>query len=184
MADFFPALEPKHEEMLANAPMYFVATAAPTGHVNLSPKGLDTLRILSPSRVAYLDLTGSGNETAAHLLQSNRITLMACSFTRTALILRIYGTARSIQPGQPEWSELIALFPQITGTRQIFDIAIETVQTSCGYGVPQMELVAQRDTLVKWAKGKTAQELEEYRATNNLSSIDSFPTGLQSPSDQ
>lgn len=182
MAQFFPSLEPAHEELLASAPLFFVATAAPEGHVNVSPKGLDTLRILSPTRLAYLDLTGSGNETAAHILQSNRITLMVCSFTRMAMILRVYGTARSVKPGDAEWPSLIADFPEIVGTQQIFVIDIETVQTSCGYAVPQMELVAQRDTLVKWAEAKTPEELDAYRAKKNLVSIDSFPTGLQSPS--
>lgn len=184
MAQFFPALEPAHEQMLAEAPMFFVATAAADGRVNVSPKGLDTLRVLSPEQLAYLDLTGSGNETAAHLLQINRITLMICSFTRTALILRVYGTARSVQPGDGEWDALLANFPQIPGTRQIFVIDIETVQTSCGYAVPQMELVAHRDTLVKWAQNKGPQELSAYRAEKNLLSIDSYPTGLQSPSNR
>ena len=182
MAEFFPSLEPAHEELLTMAPLFFVATAAAEGRVNLSPKGLDTLRVLSPTRLAYLDLTGSGNETAAHILQCNRITLMVCSFTRSAMILRIYGKARSVQPGDDEWDALLAQFPEIPGTRQIFVIEVETVQTSCGYAVPQMELVAHRQTLVKWAEAKTPQELQEYRTKNNLTSIDSYPTGWQSPS--
>ena len=184
MAQFFPSLEPAHVEMLEAAPLFFVATAAPDGHVNVSPKGLDTLRILSPTQLAYLDLTGSGNETAAHILQCNRITLMICSFTRMALILRVYGSARSVQPGDSDWPALSAEFPEIPGTRQIFVIDIETVQTSCGYAVPQMEVVAQRETLVKWAQAKTPQELDAYHAKKNLVSIDSFPTGLRSPSNR
>ena len=184
MAEFFPALEPAHEKMLSEAPLFFVATAAPEGRVNLSPKGLDTLRILSPSQLAYLDLTGSGNETAAHILQCNRITLMVCSFTRMAKILRVYGTARSVQPGDREWDPLAAGFPKIPGARQFFVIEIETAMTSCGYAVPQMEVVAQRDTLVKWAQNKTPQELDAYHAKKNLISIDSYPTGLQSPSNR
>lgn len=184
MAEFFPALEPAHREQLENAPLFFVATAAPSGRVNLSPKGMDTLRVLSPSQVAYLDLTGSGNETAAHILQCNRITLMICSFTRTALIMRVFGSARSVKPGDTEWETLAARFPQIPGMRQFFVIDIDKVQTTCGYGVPQMELVAQRETLVKWAQAKSDDELEEYRATNNEFSIDGFPTGWRSPSNQ
>lgn len=180
MASFFTSIEPAHREMLESAPLFFVATAAPDGHVNVSPKGLDTLRILSPTRLAYLDLTGSGNETAAHILQCNRITLMTCSFTRNAMILRVYGTARSVKPGDPEWHEHLALFPKIAGTRQIFLIDVEKVQTSCGFAVPEMELVAERQTLVKWAEGKSPQELEEYRVQNNLTSIDSYPTGWRS----
>lgn len=180
MAQFFDALEPDHEKALADAPVFFVATAAPQGRINLSPKGMDTLRVLSPSQIAYLDLTGSGNETAAHILADNRITLMICSFTRTALILRVYGRARSVQPGDAEWGGLIGHFPDIAGTRQIFVIDVESVQTSCGYAVPQMELRAERQTLVKWAENKGQQGLTEYRFTKNQVSIDGLPTGLQS----
>jgi len=179
MAEFFSALEPAHEAVLAAAPVYFIATAGPEGHVNLSPKGLNTLRVLSSTQLAYLDLTGSGNETAAHIRLANRITLMVCSFTRTALILRVYGTARSVQPGDDEWAALYSHFMALPGARQIFVIDVETVQTSCGYAVPQMELVAERQTLVKWAAGKSAAELDEYRANKNVTSIDGYPTGLQ-----
>ncbi len=180
MAEFFTALEQSHREALESAPVYFVATAPAQGRINLSPKGMDSLRVLGPTRIAYLDLTGSGNETAAHLLENDRITLMICSFTRNALILRVYGRGRSIQPGDAEWDDLIAHFPVIAGTRQIFSIDVETVQTSCGYAVPQMELVAERQTLVKWAEGKGDEGLADYRSTKNMVSIDGMPTGLHS----
>ena len=177
MADFFDKLEPAHAQMLTDAPLYFVATAAAEGRINLSPKGYDTLRVLSPETVAYLDLTGSGNETAAHLLQVNRITLMVCSFNRNALILRVYGSARSVKPGDAEWPELIAQFDELPGTRQIFVISVESVQTSCGYAVPQMEVVAERETLIKYAENKGPEGLADYRQQKNLFSIDGFPTG-------
>lgn len=180
MAQFFDALEPDHEKALADAPVFFVATAASQGRINLSPKGMDTLRVLSATQVAYLDLTGSGNETAAHLLADNRITLMICSFTRTALILRVYGSARNVQPGEPEWDGLICHFPNLAGARQIFVVDVESVQTSCGYAVPQMEFVAERQTLVKWAHGKGPEDLAEYRSTKNRVSIDGLPTGIHS----
>lgn len=179
MAEFFSALEPQHSEALASAPVFFVATAPKEGRINLSPKGMDTLRVLSPTRIAYLDLTGSGNETAAHLLENDRITLMICSFTRTAQILRVYGHAHNVQPSDAGWDALISHFSPIAGTRQIFVIDVDCVQTSCGYAVPQMELVAERQTLVKWAEGKGADGLAEYRSAKNTLSIDGLPTGLQ-----
>jgi len=180
MAEIFAALEQSHREALEAAPVYFVATAPAEGRINLSPKGMDSLRVLSPTRLAYLDLTGSGNETAAHLLENDRITLMIYSFNRNALILRVYGRGRSVQAGDSEWDCLIGKFPAIAGIRQIFSIDVETVQTSCGYAVPQMELIAERQTLVKWAEGKGEQGLADYRSTKNMVSIDGMPTGLHS----
>lgn len=180
MAEFFDALEPAHEEALESAPVFFVATAASEGRINLSPKGMDSLRVLSQKQIAYLDLTGSGNETAAHILANNRITLMICSFTRKALILRIYGQARSVKPRDADWQELRSQFGDFPGVRQIFVIDIDSVQTSCGYAVPQMELVAERQTLVKWAEGKGEDGLIDYRKTKNTVSIDGLPTGLNS----
>ena len=127
------------------------------GHVNLSPKGGDTFRVLGPNRACYLDLTGSGNETAAHLLQNGRMTVMFCSFTRMAQILRLFGTGRGgRQSGCGRSRELLALFPDYPGVRQIVVIDIAEVETSCGYQVPLMDYVAERDTLSKWAQGKGA----------------------------
>ncbi|MEZ5655432.1 MAG: pyridoxamine 5'-phosphate oxidase family protein [Sphingobium sp.] len=179
MAEFFSQLSDEHKTALESAPVFFVATAPQDGRINLSPKGMDSLRVLSPMQVAYLDLTGSGNETSAHLRENDRITLMICSFTRNALILRIYGRARNVQPDDTEWESLIGHFPAIAGTRQIFVIDVESVQTSCGYAVPQMELVAERQTLVKWAEGKGDEGLATYRSQKNMVSIDGRPTGLK-----
>lgn len=177
MAEFFQSLDPKHEALLAAAPVYFVATAPKDGRINLSPKGMDTLRVISPTEVAYLDLTGSGNETAAHLLDDGRITLMVCSFDRTAMILRLYGKGRSVQPADAQWAELVARFPQTPGTRQIVVIAIDSVQTSCGYAVPVMDVVRERDTLRKYAANLGEDAMLEMRA-KTLHSIDGLPTGL------
>jgi hypothetical protein len=136
--------------------IFFVASAPldPAGHVNLSPKGLDCLRVLSPHRVAYLDLTGSGNETSAHLLENGRITFMFCAFDGPPNIVRLYGQGRVILPDSPEWPELSALFPPYPGTRQIVVADIDRVQTSCGYAVPLYEFVDDRETLIKWAEVK------------------------------
>lgn len=150
MAEFFDRLEDDHVAMLSKQPVFFVATAAADGRINLSPKGYDALRVLGPNRVVYLDLAGSGNETHAHLAVDGRITLMACNFEQPALILRLYGRGRAVLPQDADWDELAAHFTLLPGTRQIFDIAVETVQTSCGYGVPFMGFERERDTLTKY----------------------------------
>ena len=149
MADFFDALTDKHVAMITAQPVFFVATAAPDARINLSPKGYDAFRVLSPTRVAYLDLGGSGNETNAHLLADGRITVMFCNFRQPANILRIYGRGEPVLPWERGWDEISAHFDLLPGTRQIFDIAVESVQTSCGWGVPLMTLEKERHTLVK-----------------------------------
>ena len=149
MAEFFDALNEKHAEMIGKQPVFFVATAAADGRINLSPKGYDAFRILSPTQVAYLDLAGSGNETHAHLTADGRITIMFCNFEQPALILRIYGRGHFVMPRDAEWEGLAANFALLPGTRQIFVIDVESVQTSCGWGVPFMTLESERDTLKK-----------------------------------
>ena len=157
-------------------PVFFVASAplSGDGHVNLSPKGLDCLRILSPHRVAYLDLTGSGNETAAHVWENGRITLMFCAFAGPPRILRLYGHGEVVLPGTDAWAGLIGLFPTYPGTRQIITVTISRVQTSCGFAVPLMEYRQQRDTLVRWAEAK-GDELPRYRDQKNARSMDGLP---------
>jgi hypothetical protein len=150
MADFFAALTDDHVAMIARQPMFFVATAAQGARINLSPKGYNCFRVLSPTRVAYLDVGGSGNETNAHLLADGRITMMFCNFQQPALILRIYGRGEPVVPWDRGWEELAPHFALLPGTRQIFDIAIESVQTSCGWGVPVMKLEKERATLLKY----------------------------------
>jgi hypothetical protein len=180
MAEFFSELEQSHKDFITAQAMFFVATApSKGGRISLSPKGLDSFRVLSPQQVAYLDITGSGNETAAHTLENGRITLMFCSFTRNPLILRLYGQGRSVQPGDGEWPGLYSRFPTEPGVRQIMLIDVASLQTSCGYGVPLYELVSERETMRRWADSKTPEELEAYRRKKNTTSIDGLPTGLK-----
>lgn len=164
MAEFFDALNEAHTAMIAAQPVFFVATAAEGARINLSPKGYDCFRVLSPDRVAYLDLGGSGNETNAHMLADGRITLMFCNFRQPALILRIYGRGEPVVPWDRGWEELAEHFTMLPGTRQIFDIAVESVQTSCGYGVPLMTLERERPTLLKHhAKADPVEWAGKYR---------------------
>ena len=176
MADFTETLTDDHIAMIARQSVFFVATAAADARINLSPKGLDdTLRVLSPTRVAYLDLGGSGNETNAHLLADGRITLMVCNFQQPALILRIYGRGSPVLPMDAEWDELATHFTLLPGTRQIFDIAVESVQTSCGWGVPLMDYEKDRATLVKYHAQSDPAKWEQKMA-GRTRSIDGLPT--------
>jgi hypothetical protein len=177
MGKTFEGITPELAEFIRAQSVFFVASAptGPDGRVNLSPKGLDTLRVLAPDRVAYLDLTGSGNETAAHLGENGRITLMLCSFERAPRILRLYGRGRAVLPGDAEWATLQPLFPDIPGTRQIIVAQLTRVQTSCGFGLPLMELRGERQALVRWAEAKGSAGLAEYRRRKNVESIDGLP---------
>ncbi len=174
--DFTDHITPDHEAMIARQAVYFVATAANEGRINLSPKGLaDSFKLLGPNRVAYLDLGGSGNETHAHLAADGRITIMMCNFEQPALILRIYGRGRPVLPQDDDWAELAGHFSLLPGTRQIFDIAVESVQTSCGWGVPVMTLDQERETLVKYhAQADPAKW--EAKVAARTRSIDGLPT--------
>jgi hypothetical protein len=178
MAEFFDALSEKQTAMIEAQPVFFVATAAIDGRVNLSPKGYDAFRVLSPTQVAYLDLGGSGNETHAHVMadqpDKGRITVMFCNFQQPALILRIYGKGRPILPQDAEWEALAANFDLLPGTRQIFVIDIDSVQTSCGWGVPFMGLEGERETLQKAHRQSDPAEWEAKMA-GRTSSIDGLP---------
>jgi hypothetical protein len=179
MAEFTDALTDKQIAMIAAQPVFFVATAAADGRINLSPKGYDAFRVLSSTRVAYLDLGGSGNETHAHLAADQadpgRITVMFCNFQQPALILRIYGRGRAVLPQDADWDALAAHFALMPGTRQIFDIVVESVQTSCGWGVPFMALEGERDTLKKAHRQSDPAAWEAKMAKRTLS-IDGLPT--------
>lgn len=179
MARFFDTLTPSHLEFIAQQKIYFVASAPQRGRVNLSPKGMDTFRVLSTSRVGYLDATGSGNETAAHLADNGRVTIMMCSFTTAPLIFRVYGRGRVVHDRDPDWSQLRPLFgPAMPGERQLVIAEIESIQTSCGFGVPFFDYRGERDTLVDYAVRKGPDAMAAYRAEKNLRSIDGLPTGL------
>lgn len=174
MADFSDHITPAHQAMIGRQSVYFVATAAEAGRINLSPKGYDSFRILGPNRVAYLDLAGSGNETHAHLLADGRITVMMCNFQQPALILRLYGTGKPVLPADDAWEELAAHFTILPGTRQIFDIAVETVQTSCGWGVPVMTVEHERQTLLK-AHAQADPAAWQAKVAGRTQSIDGLP---------
>ena len=178
MAAVHSCITPELETFILAQPMFFVGTAplSPEGHVNVSPKGLDTFRIISPTRVAYLDLTGSGNETAAHVLENGRITFMFCAFSDPPKILRLYGTAQTVRQDDQDWARMASLFPDLPGARQLIVARIARVQTSCGFGIPVMQLVGQRDLLPQWAEKKGPTGLAEYRDKKNRTSIDGLPT--------
>jgi len=176
----YDSIDDDQRAFIAAQEMFFVASAPlnPAGHVNLSPKGLDCFRVLAPTRVAYLDLTGSGNETSAHLRENGRITLMFCAFTGPPKILRLYGRGETVLPGGNRWAELSPLFNEYLGARQIIVAEIDRVQTSCGFAVPHFEYVDQRDTLLRWASAKGDDGLRTYRYGHNARSIDGLVTPL------
>ena len=192
MGQVYPELDQRLVQFIAGQPVFFVATApcldsaGSGGHVNVSPKGYrDTFAVLDPLTVAYLDLTGSGAETIAHLRQNGRITLMFCSFDATPKVLRIYGTGRAVLPADPEWPGLAAHFGPAAGTgrgggdrdaeRAIIVVAIDRIADSCGYAVPVMELSFERDLLARWSERKSAEDLAAYRVKHNSESIDGLP---------
>jgi hypothetical protein len=176
MATAYDEISDDLAQWIGAQPMFFVATApADGGHVNVSPKGLDTLRVLGPTRVVYLDLTGSGIETIAHLRDNGRITLMWCAFEGAPRIARAYGTGRVHGVGTPEFDALATHFAPIPGMRSIIEVDVERVSTSCGYAVPLMQFEGQRDRLVKWAEAKGDDALPAYRASKNAASIDGLP---------
>jgi hypothetical protein len=158
-------------------PVYFVATApsGPDGHVNLSPKGYDTLRVLDEHTVAYLDLTGSGVETIAHLRENGRITLMVCAFEGPPRIVRLYGTGEVVLPGDAGWEQMRARFPERSGARAIIRAGIDRISSSCGFAVPFMELVGDRETLSQWSDRKSPEDLAAYQGEKNAVSIDGLP---------
>ncbi len=157
--------------------LFFVATAplSANGHINLSPKGLDSFRILGPRKVAYLDLTGSGIETLAHARENGRITLMFCAFEGPPKIVRIHGRARAIEPGMQGFDELAAVFPALPGLRSIIIVEAERISDSCGYGVPLYRFEGERSTLIDWAVKKGPQAVRDYQLSKNRLSIDELP---------
>ena len=181
MGKIFTELTESHRSFIAQQKIFFVGSAPNSGRVNLSPKGLDSLRVLNTRRVAYLDLTGSGNETAAHLLENGRITLMFCAFDGAPLILRLYGEGHTVLPQEAEWQELRPLFgPFIPGERQITVVSVSSVQTSCGFSVPFFSYIGDRTQLTEWAEKKGEAGLAEYRSEKNVHSIDGLPTPFSS----
>ena len=179
MAKFFPRLDAGLRDFIAEQKIFFTATAPADGRINLSPKGMDTLRCVDDRTVAYLDLTGSGNEAAAHLAADGRMTVMMCSFSESPLILRLYGRGRVVRPRDGGWDALRAHFPALPGERQIVVLELESAQTSCGFAVPVYELKGERQMLVEWTLRKGEDGLREYRREKNRVSIDGLPTYLK-----
>jgi hypothetical protein len=174
-------IDSRLRDFIVKQPMFFVATA-PTGaggHVNVSPKGMaGTFVVLDELRVAYLDFHGSGAETAAHLRENGRITLMFCSFDAKPNIVRLYGTGKVVPVGDPAYAELLSSFPappDLHGARAIVDVAVHRVSDSCGYAVPLMDYAGDRDVLLRWSARRSDDDLAEYRRTKNTASIDGLP---------
>lgn len=178
MGKKFDSLSEKLTEFIAEQKVFFVGTATTDSHVNVSPKGMDSLRVLNNNRVIWLNVTGSGNEASAHVQLDPRMTIMFCAFEGPPLVLRLYGKARVIHKNDPEWEELFAHFTPLPGARQIFDLSIDLVQTSCGMGVPYYEYAGDRELLNEWAVRKGDEGITQYWQDRNQLSIDNIPTNI------
>jgi hypothetical protein len=178
MAKFYTELNESLRQFIGAQHVFFNASAPNRGRINVSPKGLDTFRILSDKCVAYLDLTGSECETAAHLAENGRLTLMFCSFADKPLILRLYGQGWVVRPRDLRWAELRALFPALPGERQIIGLDIDSIMTTCGFAVPLYEYQGQRDLLPEFKCKMGEEKMDEYRRQHNRRSIDGLPTHL------
>ena len=178
MGKQFSALTEQHIEFIGKQHLYFVGTAADTGNVNLSPKGGDSLRVIDTNTLAWLNLTGSGNESASHVIINPRMTVMFCAFEGAPLILRAYGNAKVIHQKDPEWDKYCALFPHSVAARQIFILNIEMVQSSCGKSVPYFNYNEDRDDLANWSTSQGKEGIEKYWIKKNQQSIDGFETEI------
>jgi hypothetical protein len=176
MGKAYDQIDDDQVQFIIHQQLFFVATAPTEGRINLSPKGLDCLRIINPNQVVWLNLTGSGNETAAHLMQDSRMTLMFCAFEGDPKILRLYGQATSHHEGSEVWDEHIGRFPRLPGARQIIVMDIDSVVSSCGFGVPLFEYLGQREKLPEWAEKKGEKGIRDYWVERNNRSIDGEPT--------
>lgn len=181
MGKSYKEITPELKDFILDQKIFFVATATSSSRINISPKGLDTLRILSPQKLLWLNLTGSGNETAAHLQVDGRITLMFCSFEGAPLILRIYGKGKAIHPWEKRWEELIGRFPSLPGSRQIIEMSVDLVSTSCGFGVPLFHFMGNREELIRWSNKKGEKGIRKYWIEKNAKSIDGLPTEFSQP---
>lgn len=178
MGKQFSALSASHINFIKQQKIYFVATAGESGNVNVSPKGGDSLKVLSPNKIAWLNLTGSGNESAAHILQNSRMTIMFCAFDGAPLILRAYGNASMLHPKDSDWNEYISLFPPSVAARQVFILHIDLVQSSCGMSVPYFSYESDRDDLARWSDNQGAEGIQKYWLKKNQQSIDGFDTEI------
>ena len=171
-------ITPELMRFIGEQKIFFVGTAAAEGNVNVSPKGTDSFRVIDKNKIIWLNLTGSGNETAAHLLKNNRMTIMFCAFEGKPMILRLYGEAKIYHKRDREFNDFSNLFPKNIGSRQIIEMEVDLVQTSCGFAVPFMDFKEERATLNKWAKKQGEDKIEEYWKNRNTQSIDGFETNI------
>ncbi len=180
MGKNYNQISEEHREFIEKQKLFFVCTSplSAGGHINLSPKGFDCFRVLSPTKVGYLDMVGSGNETSAHLLENGRITFMFCAFDGPPKILRLYGKGYTVLPGDGEWNELSKQFAVLPAARQIIVADISQVKSSCGFGVPLYNYDGQRDHTIKWAENKGEKGLEEYKKEKNMISMDGLPAPI------
>ena len=178
MDKFYTKLTSRVQKFMEAQKIFFVATAPKEGRINLSPKGMDSIRVINENKILWLNLTGSGNETAAHILENERITLMFCAFEGNPNILRIYGKGKAIHPKDQAWKNAISLFPNIPGARQIFDITVESAQDSCGMSIPFYEYKGERNELNNWAEEQGKDKIAKYWKDKNQTSIDGLPTNI------
>ena len=177
MSKTYDEITPELAEWMTAQHVFFVATAplSADGHVNCSPKGLDTFRVLNPRAVAYLDLTGSGAETISHLRENGRIVFMFCEMSGTPKIVRLHGNGRVVLPDTDEWQSQVHRFPQHPGARTVVIAEITRVSDSCGFGVPKYEYARERRGLTTWAESKGIEGRAQYRGEKNSKSIDGLP---------
>ena len=181
MAKQFHALSDDHQAFLLRQKVFFTASGTADSRINLSPKGLDCLRVLDATTICWMDVTGSGAETAAHMAADGRLTVMACAFEGTPLILRAYGRGACHRRDSARYHQLLAQAfggQEITGARQIVELAIDLVQTSCGFGVPVLTFQEERQILPRWAEKQGPEGVAKFQGEKNRVSIDGLPTGL------
>jgi len=178
MGQRYSEISDKLKQFIEKQKIFFVGTATADSRVNISPKGMDSLRVLSNNRVVWLNVTGSGNETSAHIQENSRMTIMFTAFEGKPMILRLYGKAKVIHKYDPEWGDLLSLFENTPGSRQIFDLEVDLVQTSCGMAVPLLDFVDERDQLTNWADKVGEKGVAAYWLNNNQVSLDGKSTNI------
>lgn len=179
MGQRYSEISDKLKQFIEDQKIFFVGTATADSRVNISPKGMDSLRVLGKNRVVWLNVTGSGNETSAHIQETPRMTIMFAAFEGNPMILRLYGNANVIHKNDSEWNELFSLFNPIPGARQLFDLTVDLVQTSCGMAVPFFDYVEEREQLKNWASKKGDAGIKEYWLEKNQISLDGKPTQIK-----
>lgn len=180
MGQQYTEISDKLKQFIEDQKIFFVGTATSDSRVNISPKGMDSLKVIHHNRVVWLNVTGSGNETSAHIQENNRMTIMFTAFEGKPMVLRLYGVATVIHHNDPAWHELFSLFPPIPGARQLFDLTVDLVQTSCGMAVPLFDYIEERELLKDWAVKKGDEGLKEYWQQKNQKSLDGKPTYIMS----